>query len=66
MKLILTDTSGGDHELDQVIFGLATDIHNLGLRIKHIEDETGITYQRAEQQAITDAEETDGSSTSAE
>lgn len=64
MKLILTDVSGGEHDLDQVILGIAGDIHRLNLRLQRVESELGITYQDAE--AIADAEDMDGSSTSAE
>ena len=60
MKLVLTDTSGGEHDLDSVILGIAGDIHRLNQRLINVEQELGITYQQAEAEAIADAEEDNG------
>ena len=60
MKLVLTDASGGEHDLDSVILGIAADIHRLNQRLINVEAELGITYQQAEAEAIADAEEKDG------
>jgi len=57
MKLVLTDASGGEHDLDVVILGIAGDIHRLNQRLINVEAELGITYQQAEAEAIADAEE---------
>ena len=60
MKLIITDASGGEHDLDAVILGIAADIHRLNQRLINVEAELGITYQQAEAEAIADSEEKDG------
>ena len=59
MKLVLTDASGGEHDLDSVILGIAGDIHRLNQRLINVEQELGITYQEAEAEAIADAENAD-------
>jgi hypothetical protein len=59
MKLVLTDASGGEHDLDTVILGIAGDIHRLNQRLINVEQELGITYQEAEAEAIADAENAD-------
>jgi hypothetical protein len=56
MKLVLTDASGGEHDLDAVILGIAADIHRLNQRLINVEAELGITYQQAEAAAIADSE----------
>lgn len=56
MKLVLTDASGGEHDLDSVILGIAGDIHRLNQRLIRVEEELGITYQDAEAEATLDAE----------
>lgn len=56
MKLVLTDASGGEHDLDSVILGIAGDIHRLNQRLIRVEEELGITYQDAEAEAIADSE----------
>lgn len=61
MKLVLTDATGGEHDLDNVILGIAGDIHRLNQRLMRVEAELGISYQDAETQAIADTEESDGS-----
>jgi len=61
MKLVLTDASGGEHDLDTVILGIAGDIHRLNQRLIRVEEELGISYQDAEAEAIADAEEENGS-----
>ena len=57
MKLTITDISGGEHDLDTVVLGIAGDIHRLNQRLMRVETELGISYQDAEQEAIADAEE---------
>lgn len=57
MKLVLTDATGGEHDLDAVILGIAGDIHRLNQRLMRVEEELGITYQDAEAEAIADSEE---------
>lgn len=57
MKLILTDATGGEHDLDAVILGIAKDIYRLNQRLIRVEEELGITYQDAEAEAIADSEE---------
>jgi hypothetical protein len=57
MKLLLTDAAGGEHDLDNVILGIAADIHRLNQRLINVEAELGITYQQAEAEAIADSEE---------
>jgi len=59
MKLVLTDVSGNEHDLDSVVLGIAGDIHRLNQRLMRVEAELGITYQEAEAEAIADAEEED-------
>lgn len=59
MKLTITDVAGAEHELNEVILGMASDIHRINLRLIRVEEELGITYQDAEQEAIEDAEEAD-------
>ena len=59
MKLTITDNAGAEHELNGVILGMAGDIHRINLRLIRVEEELGITYQDAEQEAIEDAEEAD-------
>ena len=61
MKLVLTDATGGEHDLDTVILGIAGDIHRLNKRLLNVEQELGITYEQAEAEAIADAEEDNGS-----
>lgn len=56
MKLVLTDASGGEHDLDSVILGIAGDIHRLNQRLLRVEAELGISYQDAEAEATLDAE----------
>jgi hypothetical protein len=60
MKLVLTDASGGEHDLDVVILGIAADIHRLNQRLIRVEEELGITYQDAEAEAIADSENNNG------
>ena len=57
MKLVLTDATGGAHDLDSVILGIAGDIHRLNQRLLNVEAELGITYQQSEAEAIADSEE---------
>lgn len=57
MKLVLTDATGGEHDLDSVILGIAGDIHRLNQRLIRVEEELGITYQDAEAEAIADLED---------
>lgn len=57
MKLVLTDATGNEHDLDAVILGIAGDIHRLNQRLIRVEEELGITYQEAEAEAIADSEE---------
>ena len=57
MKLILSDATGNEHDLDTVIFGIAGDIHRLNQRLMRVEQEIGIVYDDAETQAIADTEE---------
>ena len=57
MKLVLTDATGNEHDLDAVILGIAGDIHRLNQRLIRVEEELGITYQDAEAEAIADSEE---------
>ena len=63
MKLVLTDATGGEHDLDTVILGIASDIHRLNQRLMRVEAELGISYQDAESEAIADSEENNGSDT---
>ena len=63
MKLVLTDATGGEHDLDTVILGIAGDIHRLNKRLMRVEAELGISYQDAEAEAIADSEEGNGSTT---
>ena len=60
MKLVLTDATGGEHDLDSVILGIAGDIHRLNQRLINVEQELGIIYQEAEAEAIADAENNNG------
>ena len=60
MKLVLTDASSGEHDLDNVILGIAADIHRLNQRLINVEAELGITYQQAEAEAIADSENNNG------
>ena len=55
MKLVLTDATGGEHDLDAVILGIAGDIHRLNQRLIRVEEELGITHEQAE--AVADSEE---------
>lgn len=57
MKLVLTDATGGEHDLDAVILGIAGDIHRLNQRLIRVEDELGINQPDAEAQETTDSEE---------
>ena len=63
MKLVLTDATGGEHDLDTVILGIAGDIHRLNQRLMRVEAELGISYQDAEAEAIAESEEDNGSDT---
>ena len=54
MKLILTDLAGNGHDLDNVIIGLAGDIHMLNERMKRVENELGIEPEVIEAEAETD------------
>ena len=55
MKLILTDLSGNAHDLDNVIIGLAGDIHMLNERMKRVEQELGLEFPIAPE--LTSSEE---------
>jgi hypothetical protein len=57
MKLIISDLTGAEHDLDSVVLGIAGDIHRLNQRLMRVEAEAGIVYQDAEAEAIKDAEE---------
>ena len=61
MKLVLTDIGGAEHDLDAVVLGLAADVYRLNQRLMRVEAELGISYQDAEAQAISETEESDGS-----
>ena len=60
MKLLLTDASGGEHDLNVVILGIAADIHRLNQRLIRAEQEFGVSYQEAEAEAIADLENSNG------
>lgn len=55
MKLVLSDATGGEHDLDAVILGIASDIHRLNQRLIRVEEELGITHEQSE--AVADSEE---------
>jgi hypothetical protein len=59
MKIVITDASGNEHDVEAVILGIAGDIHRLNQRLIRVEEELGISYQDAEQEAIADSEEKD-------
>ena len=56
MKLVLTDSAGNDHDVENVILGIAADIHRLNQRLIRIESELNISYETAEE-TEADAEE---------
>jgi len=45
MKLIIVDANGGEHDLDSVVLGIASDIHRLNQRLIFVEKELGISYE---------------------
>ena len=52
MKLILTDSANNEHDVEDVILGIASDIHRLNQRLIRIEKELNISYEAVTEEPI--------------
>ena len=52
MKLTLTDSNGAEHDLEAVIMGIVTDIHNLNKRLIALEPQPEEAHEEAPSEEI--------------
>ena len=52
MKIIITDIAGADHNLKDVILGLASDLHIINSRLMMVEKELGLNQSTVEAELI--------------